>query len=231
MTKKSKSAKNPVGIVLIALGVVSLLSAGGLYLHNIIEENSAAKSSDHAAQILLERITENKNNQYQIEEAVTTPPDTDEASEAAPDEASVPNTNPTIVDTTPVVEIEGQNYIGVLSIPTLKLQWPINSEWSYSKLKLSPCRYSGSAEEKTLTIAAHNYRYHFGRFTNLEVGDKVLFTDTTGKKYQYRIEEIETIEPTSVDKVINSKFDLNLFTCNYNGDARIAVKCKLYNNP
>ena len=32
--------------------------------------------------------------------------------------------------------------------------------WSYPSLKKAPCRYTGSAEENSLIIAAHNYKRH-----------------------------------------------------------------------
>ena len=45
----------------------------------------------------------------------------------------------------PEKEVDGQRYIGVLRIPALSLELPVISEWSYSGLKESPCRYIGSA--------------------------------------------------------------------------------------
>lgn len=41
----------------------------------------------------------------------------------------------------PEKEVDGQRYIGVLRIPVLSLELPVISEWSYSGLKESPCRY------------------------------------------------------------------------------------------
>lgn len=216
------------GIAFIIIGIVALLSAGGLYLRNTMEENHAAEASDHAAQLLLEKIAQNAENAAHGIPVI--PGAKDEPVTNIPD-AQVPDTSGAVypIDElkSPTAKVDNELYIGVLSIPAIRLQWPINSVWSYPKLKNTPCRYSGSAEENTLVIAAHNYRYHFGRFTNLKVGDRVLFTDVNGKEYKYSVAEIETIAPTNVKKVINSKFDLNLFTCNYSGDARIAVKCRL----
>ena len=42
----------------------------------------------------------------------------------------------------PTMEIDGQAYIGVLSIPALDLELPVIGEWSYPRLKIAPCRYS-----------------------------------------------------------------------------------------
>lgn len=227
MTRINRRKKRNTGIILILIGIVALLSAGGLYLRNTMEENRAAEASDHAAQLLLAKIEENilTGGNNPLEPGVkdhpsTNIPDSEYHIDDAPDDEGVEKIK------SPTVAVEGELYIGVLSIPAMRLQWPINSQWSYPRLKHTPCRYSGNAENNTLVVMAHNYRYHFGRFSNLKIGDAVKFTDTLGNEYNYTVEEVETIQPTRVDKVINNRFDLNLFTCNYNGDARIAVKCK-----
>ena len=45
----------------------------------------------------------------------------------------------------PETELDGEQYIGVLELPTLSLTLPVQSQWSYPALKVSPCRYAGSA--------------------------------------------------------------------------------------
>lgn len=214
---KTKSLNKKTGITLVALGLLALISAGALQIHNLTEEANAAKSSEYIAEILVEKIAQNKEKSVNTDTVI----EKDEEPPIESDTESETNDSS--------IEIEGEKYIGILSIAALQLKWPVNSEWSYQKLKTSPCRYSGNAEDNTLTIAAHNYRYHFAEFTKLQVGDKVVFTDTQGKIYRYYVEEIETIEPTRIDKVTKSSFDLTLFTCNYSGDARIVVKCNLIN--
>ena len=62
--------------------------------------------------------------------------------------------------------------------------------WSYPKLKIAPCRYSGSAYTGNLVIAAHNYRTHFGLLESLAPGAQVKFTDVEGNVFSYEIAEI-----------------------------------------
>ena len=73
--------------------------------------------------------------------------------------------------------INGRDYIGVLSIPSLELELPVISQWDYPALKVAPCRYSGSLYQDNLIICAHNYASHFGKLKELQPGDIVLFTD------------------------------------------------------
>ena len=52
----------------------------------------------------------------------------------------------------PTIEIENNDYIGVLEIPSLELTLPVMSEWSYAGLKIAPCRYSGSVYTGSMAI-------------------------------------------------------------------------------
>jgi sortase A len=65
------------------------------------------------------------------------------------------------------VEIDGNRYLGYLSIPSLELELPVMYEWDYDCLNTSPCRYAGTTKTKDLIIAAHNYSGHFGRVPEL----------------------------------------------------------------
>jgi sortase A len=50
------------------------------------------------------------------------------------------------------ITVKEESYIGVIQIPSLNLELPVNSEWSYPKLKHSPCRYAGSYLDDTLVM-------------------------------------------------------------------------------
>ena len=100
-----------------------------------------------------------------------------------------------------IKEIDGYGYIGYLSIPALELDLPVMSEWDYSRLKISPCRYYGSTKTDNLVIAAHNYRYHFGYLGKLKAGDIITFTDMEAETRQYEVTLVEQLMPTDVDKV------------------------------
>ena len=124
-----------------------------------------------------------------------------------------------------VVEIDGYDYIGYLSIPALELTLPVMSEWDYERLKIAPCRQFGSPQTDDLVIAAHNYKTHFAYLSSLSPGDSVTFTDMDGTVNTYTVDKLETLTPTSVDAVQNSGYDLVLYTCTYGVDTRIAVFC------
>ena len=78
-------------------------------------------------------------------------------------------------------------------------------------------------EDGNIVIAAHNYKAHFGNITTLQEEDQVIFTDVSGNENRYYVAGIETVEPIDVEGVINSLYDMTLFTCTYGGKARVVV--------
>lgn len=128
-----------------------------------------------------------------------------------------------------VVDIDGYGYIGYLSLPTLKLELPVMSEWDYDRMKIAPCRYYGSIKSNDLVIAGHNYAGHFKDLQNLQIGDIVVFTDMDNVIYTFEVGDIEILNPTSTEAMIVNDWDLTLYTCNYIGNKRITIRCKAAN--
>ena len=57
------------------------------------------------------------------------------------------------------------------------------------------------------------------------MGDEVRFTDMDGIDNYYSVQKVEVHDPTDVDAVKNSGYDLVLYTCTYGGKTRIVVFC------
>lgn len=125
-----------------------------------------------------------------------------------------------------IAEIDGYEYIGYLTIPSLELKLPVMANWDYYRLNLAPCRQFGTAEAGDLVIAAHNFKSHFGRLKELEAGNEVYFTDMSGREYSYFVADIRTLQPTQVEEVQNSDYDLVLYTCTIGGASRVTVFCR-----
>ena len=125
------------------------------------------------------------------------------------------------------VKIDNYDCIGVLSIPVLDLELPVLKDWSYAKLKKAPCHYYGSYYEKDFVIAAHNYKAHFGRLSELQTGDLVVFTDVGGTEHCYEVVILETLPQNATKEMITSGFDLSLYTCTLGGGSRVTVRCNV----
>jgi sortase A len=199
------STKNKVGSALIILGIAAVIAAVGLLLWNINEDRHAEQS---VMNIMPKLEEQREQASSQLQDIVTVVEYEDDTS-----------------DEMTVKDIDGYGYIGSLSFPTMKLDLPVMETWDYKRLKIAPCRYSGSAKTDNLVIAAHNYSRHFGSLKSLQKGDKVYFTDMDNKTYTYEVAETETLAPTAIDEMINSAYDLTLFTCTYGGKSRVTVRC------
>lgn len=145
---------------------------------------------------------------------------------AMPPQTLAPETEPTApVPEMPTQTVNGWDYIGYLSIPSLELTLPIQNQWSYEGFRVAPGRFAGSTYSKDLVLAAHNYPQHFGRIGDLQPGDTVCFTDMDGHVTHYRVAALETLAPEDVEGMLSGEYDLTLFTCTVGGKSRVTVRC------
>ena len=149
----------------------------------------------------------------------------EEAEATEPGEAEIPAYLLNPGREMPAVEVDGGRYIGVLEVPSLGLELPVMETWSYPNLRVAPCRYSGSAYQDDMIVAAHNYKTHFGQLKELRPGDEVRFTDTEGNVFRYAVAELETLGKYDVEEMTSGDWDLTLFTCTYGGQSRVTVRC------
>ncbi|MCD8085077.1 MAG: sortase [Clostridiales bacterium] len=214
----------------MALGLVLLLAALALLIYNRWDDYRAGTSANQVEAALEEVIQAN------VEAAEAAAEDASEA-EAEPEAEAVSDAEPEAEgspeaeasDPQPeTVALDGNEYIGILTVPALGLELPVMAEWSYAGLKIAPGRYSGSAEAGNLIICGHNYARHFGNLKYLEPGDTLSFTDLSGTVFQYAVEEVVILQPTDVDEMISQQsgaWDLTLFTCTVGGQTRVTVRC------
>jgi sortase A len=207
-----------MGTALMIGGVLLILAAGLLVFHNLREDRQAERQSAEILQQLTLTV---------LDTSAPTDTETPEETEMLPETTPVPLyvSNPEME--MPTIDIDGNAYIGWLEIPSLSLTLPVMSQWSYPNLKISPCRYSGSAYLDNLVIAAHNYKSHFGNIKTLSPGDEVRFTDADGNVFRYQVAEVEQLSPLAVKDMAESDYPLTLFTCTIGGKYRVAVRCSL----
>lgn len=202
--------KSP-GILCIVIGCVLLLAALGLYGYNRYEDAQAGAEAQVVVQDLEQKLEQT------VSKAESTETSSDSEEMLSPE--------------LPVVMLDGYDYIGVISIPAIDIKLPVMSNWSYPKLKISPCREFGSSRTDDLVIAAHNYESHFGKLGSVSVGDNVIFTDMDGVENHYIVQKTDILQPTDVDAVEHSGYDLVLYTCTYGGKTRITVFCDRITEP
>lgn len=155
--------KNRKGIVFMGLGLLMMGAALSLTGYNLWDERRAEEESNQ----VLEQL-------YLADEALAEPrtaggrlEDITGSAENVPDYVLNPDMP------MPAVTVDGRQYIGVLTVPSLSLSLPVMSEWSYDNLKIAPCRYQGSAYKEDLIVAGHNYRKHFSPLKTLPIGAEI----------------------------------------------------------
>ncbi len=186
-------------------GLLLIVTALCLTVYNLNEQTRAVNSAQDALQKIEKQIEEYENNGEEFK---------------IPDYLLNANIQ------MPEIEINGQMYVGIVSIPTLNLRLPVLSDWSYSKLKISPCRFQGSAYSDDLIVMAHNYTRHFGALSNLQPGDEIYFEDMDKNLFYYKVAETQILDGTDIEHMVSGDWDLTLFTCTIGGKSRVTVRCE-----
>lgn len=199
--------KNKLGKLFMLFGIVLIVAALSLFSWNEMQSWSAEQAA-------MEALTQIQQELLRAEPALNP-----EAAESQPLEQLGDDTKMT------VKEIDGYGYIGYITLPTLKLELPIMSQWDEIRLKTAPCRFTGSVKTDNLTIAGHNYKTHFGKIRRLNIGDPVIFTDMDGTEHHYQVTAMEELAASDVERVISGLSDLILFTCTYGGQTRVTIFC------
>lgn len=197
------------GKIWIILGIILIAAALGLTFYNMWDSWRAGKESDEITR--------------QLEDSTDTSDDADETQNWDPDTPM------------PVETIDGYDYIGTIEVPSENIKLPVMDRWDYVRLKVSPCRYSGSYYADDLVICGHNYASHFSPIKWVDIGADVYFTSVTGLRIHYVVSNVETLQPTSIEQMVENEnnsteetqedWDLTLFTCNTGGQTRCAVRC------
>ena len=113
------NTKQKIGRACMIVGILLILGALALLGYNQWDANRADKASQDALGKLEETLTETIEDKTKDEEPVVQP-------ELDPEQEMT------------VTDIDGWGYIGYLSIPSIGLELPVMSEWSYAGLKVAP---------------------------------------------------------------------------------------------
>lgn len=185
-------------IVLILIGSLFLLAAFGFWQVNEAESRRAGET---AATVLA-----------QVENIIAT-------RSLTPKEEPVQNSEMEFVT------VDG--LMGTLELPSLEMEFPIQSEYSLWALETAPCRYQGeNGEVERLVICGHNYKTHFGKLKEMPVGEEIIITNMDGTKYTFSINNIKIISAADFDAFQTGEWDMALFTCTVGAINRIVLFCQ-----
>lgn len=242
MKNKRRNQKAGRGSIWMGIGLLLLFLAAAWSGYNILDARRADRAAQNTVEQLKQKIAKEQSEKDRLakEEAEEEKAEAEKAEsaenqnsgDAAGEEQNPQEDLPDYVlhpdMEMPVMEIDGNYYIGVLTIPALDLSLPVMEDWDEEKLKISPCRYAGSLYEKNLVIAGHNYQRHFSGIRTLPVGSEIMFNDADGNEFHYTVVASDVMNPDEKDRMLeDGAWDLTLFTCNYGLGTRYAVRCQM----
>lgn len=215
MTMNKKSTGN----IVIASGGLLFGLAIALAIFNI---NTDKKGGEYAQDTLVKLKQELPETRMAVSQTETTPfvPNVFDKYISRDDEMYYEQ------EKTPLIDIDGSMYVGILSIPSLSIELPVYDTLNYENLKNSPCRYKGTVRDGDMIIAAHNYSSHFGSISEMITDDRILFIDANGEVREYSVIQTETIDGTDVQAMEHGsdEWDITLFTCNLSGKSRVTIR-------
>lgn len=196
---KKYRKKRKAGRILSVLGAVFLFFAAALAGFNVREDYEAGKHSEKILMQVKEKISENSTAGRQV-----IPKEKREKKEKTfPD-----------------------GILAILKIPEKKLELPVFNTYSEELMKESVCQYGeNKCKEGQLIIAGHNYEKHFRRIRTMEPGDK-LTLEFPEEIRAYTVSETAEIDGTDREGLFSGDWDLSLFTCSFNRERRMIVRCK-----
>lgn len=206
-TPRAKRSRR--GTAPLVLGSLLIVAALGLSAYNIWDDVRAGNRAQATALQLQEQLVD--SSRAGLDDAL---------------EGMVGVLDSPVRDTAmPTSVVDGLTCVALLSIPDLDLVLPVQSECTYEALYATPCRFSGSVYSGDLVIAGHSYESHFGRLDKLQPGDTLTLLDMAGNSFTFQVSCIEVMEPHSVEEMVSSPYDLTLFTCTFDGQSRLALRC------
>lgn len=188
------------GAILLGVGVLLVCFALGIHLMEKHRDNMAGQT----AEVLLQQLDLNRIPLVQT-------PVTNEAQQLDPQ--------------LPEKYYMDYPLIGSVYVPAAGVRLPVLGQWDEQMLKVAPCRYQGSISSGSMIIMGHNYKSHFRFLHNVPEGTEVIFENTAGREYHYRVAEIDYLQRTQ-GELLPSEHPLILFTCTPGGLERIVLRCE-----
>lgn len=193
-----KKNKKIISNGLLVCGLLLVLCAMGIFLYMQITQNKASRQME----IYVERLQENMPEVR---------------------EAYLEERNDTVM---PIVEVEGQNFVGILEIPLYGIRLPVGGSWEKENIAKYPSRYWGSLYNSSLIIGGNDWKGQLDFLEEISIGDVVCVTDMTGARYSYTVSWVEKTKEVFSEYLEDENVSLTMFARNQYGFDYTVVRCE-----
>ena len=128
-------------------------------------------------------------------------------------------------DGMPVLQLDGEDFVALLEIPSCGMRLPVADAWDGSGIHGVPTRFCGSAYDHTLVIGGADDPRQFGFCDEIGHGEVVTVTDMTGAVFTYEVCRIDRSKTAEAQWLAKDGFDLTLFCRGLYSMEYIAVRC------
>lgn len=125
----------------------------------------------------------------------------------------------------PTMQVDGRDYIALLTVPAFDVELPIRSQWSYLGANRCPSRFSGTVYDGSLIVGGSDREGQLAFLSRIQNGDTILVTDMTGARFAYRVSMIYRTDSVEAEALMEGNCDLTLFARSQYGLEYIIVRC------
>lgn len=114
----------------------------------------------------------------------------------------------------PIVEINRQNFVGIIEIPKYNCTLPIYGIWDSKIITKYPALYLGTIYDGSIILGGSDQKNQFDFMKIINEDDYLTITDMKGKRYSYVVDKIEITKDVSTEHLISLENDLVIFVKN-----------------
>lgn len=126
----------------------------------------------------------------------------------------------------PVLQLDGRDFSGLVSVPSFGVCLPLGSEWNAPAFYAYPCRFWGSVYDHSLIIGGSSQKGQFDFLGRLDLGEKILVTDMMGAEFAYRVTGIDRRKHADMQTFGETESDLILFARDTSTLDHLLVRCE-----
>ena len=127
----------------------------------------------------------------------------------------------------PVLQLQGEDFAGLLEIPDYGVALPVGSSWESGDLSRYPCRFWGSVYDSSLIMGGTGKKGQLDVCSRMDLGDKIRIIDMTGTQFCYEVVGIDRRNYADMEMFREKQSDFILFVRDEMTLDYILVRCKL----